>query len=367
MASIANPLSLVALLSTAIGATLLAALFWLNRRARRVLRAQQALCDLNLAQERDALRFLRAAWPVLANAGALGWQWRCQWYGQEVAGESGRCGDAFVVERQVTTVALSATLRIWCYSGKGEDRLLAEALLGVVALLVESDFWLQQARVEEGLAHAERLRTILVHEVKNLAQSVQLLASQWDRFSSEAAFPQRELIGEALAHARERAQRVMRQLTLRPCDQSLVQIDVANWLVEAAKRRNMIVAQCSGTSLLAVPADLWAIVFDNFFDNLLDEARRTHRTQVRVCFRVAANEEAVTITLWDPDAAPPPSPERLLQPFWSSSGGMGLGLKQAQWLVNSAGGQIHLDPHPPQGGLRITVVWPLVSKEAAPT
>jgi signal transduction histidine kinase len=45
-----------------------------------------------------------------------------------------------------------------------------------------------------------------------------------------------------------------------------------------------------------------------------------------------------------------------MQPFWSGSGGMGLGLTQAKLAAQSQGASLRLDAE--RGGLRTEVRWP---------
>jgi len=341
---------------TLAGCALLAALLWLRRRFTRILDAQRQLVARNAEAQRDPIALLRGAWPILQRAGVQGFAWRLDWYGQRVGDEAGRRAGAPAAQRSGAVPEMAYRIALWWGPLQSENRYLAETLADTLALLLDGDLWLQRARVEEGFAQAERLRVMLLHDAKNLAQCVQLLDDQWGGSAGAPDPVAWQAARQALAAMRARADRIVQQLGYVGESAGARRIiDVRDWFEKrcAAFGLTPVIA---GDAKLEADALAWATVFDNLLQNIADEARRTQRAPARVSVTIGHDGDAFSVTLQDPDAQPPAQPERLMQPFWSGSGGMGLGLTQARLAAQSQGASLRLDAE--RGGLRAEVRWP---------
>ncbi len=345
-------------LVTLTGLVMLAVLLWLWRRFSRVLQAQRRLVELNSDAKRDAPDLLRAAWPILQRAGVEGWEWHLDWYGQTLgAAHGGRKGRP-ATRKEGTAPEMRYSFALWWGPTKSENHFFAQALADTLALLLENDLWLQHHRVTRELAHTERLRTLIIHDVKNLAQCVQLLDERWSALCTDTPGAEAwRQAREAVALMRVRAERIL--LQLRPTGnipRKTEALDVPVWFMQRCATLGLR-PEIGGAARWEVDSEAWGTVFDNLLHNIADEARRTQRSQARVAIAITAEAGRLRIALHDPDAAPPAHPERLLQPFWSSGDGLGLGLKQARWAARQVGAELALHV-PATGGLMATVLWP---------
>lgn len=355
------------------GATVGAVLWWLRRGAQRLDTLQQALFELNERAGHDPLVLLAQAEFVLARVGITGVRWTVDWYGDSLSGQAGcapPAGDT-PTEWDHDLVCGSLRLRLWLAGAhlRGEQRYFAQALARTLLLLLASDLWRHDALVQASLARLARLKTLLTHDVKNLAQFVQWLADQLQRLQPAPATERSQIepLAAAAQHARRRAERIVRALR----DPEGAVADRAQPLslaraAQSAAAAHAVPLACTGDATVWGTAEALDTVLDNLMKNLADAARREARA-VRAALLITACEGQAEARLYDPGAGPAPPLHRLFEPLYSTDpAGLGLGLWSARLWAQSQGGALRADTDA-AGRLVMVLRWPLASQATAPT
>ena len=335
------------------GFTLFVTAFFLSQRARRYQQGMQALLQL-AASPIELLDLPTAAWPVLQGAGWRQLQWQGDWYGQPVKGSLGTdvvIGGPVGEAQQSFEVSSGAQahLRVVLLHRvrRGEKRLFATHLAQVFVLLLETRLRERTGALSAALAERARLSLYLQHDMRNLAQWVSWVSTDFAQADSEPhlmAAARRLRTNAPLAL--ERAQRLIGALgkerqTSAPC--TVVLRDA----IEQAARLAGLELAIEGDASAWIAPELLERALDNLLGNLAVDWREGLTTAPQVFISTLpaqGNVGMAQILLVCP--LPPKGlelpPEKLFEPFASGRpGGLGLGLYQARTCLSEAGGELH--------------------------
>lgn len=341
-----------------IGATIGAVLFYLMLQARRVSRANLALIRLNEQGGFDVPALLRQAWPLLREAGVRGMRWRLDWFGMPLEQSEGRAEGA-CVQRSIAVGEMR--LELWLYQAamKGERRFFGEALAETFLLLLRADMWIKAGVTDAAFAHMSRMSLFLQHDMKNVAQFIQLMADQ-----VENAPPGKEaqVLVQLRACApviRERADRIVSALVDRTLQAEPAPGEFRfRPALETLCRFHQLSFALRGDGTLRLPEQPVSTAFDNILKNYRDAALRDHAAQVHLDIAITQDQDEVEVTISAPGLVAPPDLERLFEPFWSSDpNGLGIGLYQARQLIAGCGGTLGA-LLTPTGALGFRLVFP---------
>lgn len=336
----------------AAGLTLWLTSLALSRRARRYQSGMQTLLQLG-GSNLEPLDIPAAAWPVLRNAGWQNLQWEGDWYGQPVQGFLGTSPDQPLRKAVPQTFALSSgdevQLRIQMLHSapRGEQRLFAIQLAQVFVLLLETRLRERTGALSAALAERARLSLYLQHDMRNLAQWVGWVSTDFANAHTEPdllAAAQR-LRGNAPL-AQERARRLNAALgksgqTAMPCEMGLREA-----LGHAASMAGVDMS-IEGDVVAWITPDILARALDNLLTNLAADWREGRTTPPHARLHaVLAGDGQPTMAGLNLQCPLPAqgmdlAPERLFEPFASGRpGGQGLGLYQARKSLREAGGDL---------------------------
>ena len=338
------------------GFTLFVTAWVLSRRARRYQHGMQALLQL-ASSSIELLDLPAAAWPVLQKAGWCRLQWEGNWYGQPVHGMLGLAATArgmLADAAQVFEVSsgteahLQVTLRH--HANRGEQRLFANHLAQVFVLLLETRLRERTGALSAALAERARLSLYLQHDMRNLAQWVSWVSTDFVQADSDAGLMTvaRRLQNNA-PFALERAQRLTSALGKDRQTGAPRNVALRSAIEQAARLAGLEVA-IDGDATAFIAPELLERALDNLLGNLAAHWREglTAPPQVVISLpQVVAGtpgDARVQVLLVCP--LPPEgldlAPEKLLEPFASGRpGGLGLGLYQARTCLREAGGELH--------------------------
>lgn len=336
----------------------------LARRAQRFQANMQALLEL-ASRDLEPLELPSAAWPALHAAGWSGLQWRGDWYGQAVQGALGNAFTPMGAEagqqhhelRSGDEVHLVFILQHGARGG--EQRLFASQLVQVFLLLLETRLRERTGALSAALAERARLSLYLQHDMRNLAQWVMWVSSD---FSNAHTPPELLSAAERLRDnaplAQTRAQRLMTALgkTSQPAPASPIVLGDA--LQQAARLAGIEMAVQGQASAVIAP-DLLARALDNLLTNLAADWRAGLTQRPHASLREHAGVAEVVLACPLPPDGMALLPQRLFEPFASGRpGGLGLGLYQARKSLRDAGGELHAAVH--QDQLQFTLSMPAV-------
>ena len=338
------------------GLTLFVTAWVLSRRARRYQQGMQALLQL-ASSSIELLDLPAAAWPVLQRAGWCHLRWEGNWYGQPVHGMLGLASTARGLHADATQVfevssgseaSLQVALRH--HASRGEQRLFANHLAQVFVLLLETRLRERTGALSAALAQRARLSLYLQHDMRNLAQWVSWVSTDFAQADSDPVLmaAARRLQANAPL-ALERAQRLTQALG-KDQPTGAPRAVVLRSAIEQAARLAGLEIEIDGDATAWIAPELLERALDNLLGNLAAHWREGLSAPPQVLISVPAvavgvrDDARVHILLLCP--LPPEGldlpPEKLLEPFASGRpGGLGLGLYQARTCLREAGGELH--------------------------
>lgn len=351
------------------GATIGAVLFTLWRQAKRISRINIALIRLNEQLDFDTPVFLQAAWSLLAQAGLQGISWKLDWFGITVEGQEGKsAGESVTREIQVEETRLVITL--FQQSARGERRYFNEALAETFFLLLRTDMWIKTGAVQATFMQMSKLSLFLQHDMKNLAQFIQLMDDQLATVPAESERRGTlKYLREAAPLMRNRADRIVRTLTTKQPQDTLAQGPTRSVRlrdeIEQLCQLHHLDCRISGAAEIRAPENILDSALDNILKNYSDSAQRDTRTAPVIHIGIADNSDTIEITMEAPESPPIKQFERLFEPFWSSDpAGLGIGLYQAKNMLEMHHGSLSAH-QTPSGQLQFRIIYPTLDANQA--
>jgi signal transduction histidine kinase len=331
-----------------VGVTIGAVMAALWAMARRASMLNLALIRLNEQLDFDLPAFLDQAWPLLERSSLRGIGWQLDWFGVRKQGQSGQPRGR-LAEREVEVGEMKLVVRFHRHEGRGEQRYFEEALIETFMLLLRTDMLIKDAATDATLSQMARLNLFLQHDMKNIAQFIQLMA---DQLASVPSGKEDKVLGYlrmATPLIRHRADRIVRTLTVgaAPAD-PVGRVALAPMLSQLCQLYGLA-HTIEGDAVAAVAGNALETVLDNILKNYHDLGQRERLPALRLAIAIASVDGTVQVTVTAPGAPPTPKPERLFEPFWSSApAGLGIGLYQARHLMEAQGGALFVSAVPGQ-------------------
>lgn len=341
-----------------VGVTIGAVLAALRYQARSASRVNLALIRLNEQQSFDTLAFLRNAWPLLEQAGLKGMTWRLDWFGAIVEGQAGvRQGRRN--QREIRIADMQLTVELFQHKRRGERRYFEATLIETFLLLLRTDMLIKANATDATFAQMSKLHLFLQHDMKNIAQFVQLMADQLAFIPAGKEQKFLDYLRIAAPLARQRADHIVHTLTVgQSRDVPDCGLELRDQL-EQLCRMHSLEYTIVGSAKLNAPPDSLDRALDNIIKNYSD--LRASAPDNAPCLKIAITQDGlfVNVTIEATNLPAPRQPERLFEPFWSNKpDGLGIGLYQAKQLLETAGGTLRA-VITPAGQLQFQIAVPL--------
>lgn len=335
---------MLATLLVLIGATIGAVLTYLANRSRHTSRLTLELIRRNEHCSFDALNFLSAAWPILAEAGFNGLSWQADWYGGSKHGSDGTTR-GIAVRRTLEASEIKIAVDLILPAVRGEDRYFREALAATFFLLLQCDLWVKAGSVNAAAAELSRFALFLRHDMKNYAQYIELLDDQVRACPPEHAAALLERLQRTTPILRDRAAAMLHALQGdKPASTPSEALLLQPIIVETAALHGLsCTVEYSGYTT-TMPVAILDSTLDNLFKNYADLAQRNKSTMPSLLINMDSCGDYVTISIEDPQAKPVSHLERFFEPFWSDhTNGLGIGLYQARQAVLNNNGTLSVE------------------------
>lgn len=347
-----------------VGATIGAVLAVLWYQARNASRISLALIRLNEQHRFDTPALLRNAWPLLSQAGLAGIAWRLDWFGvviEERAGTAkGQC-----IEHRIDVAETSLSITLYQPVRRGERRYFGENLIATFLLLLRTDMLIKANATDTTFAQMSKLNLFLQHDMKNIAQFIQLMADQLASVPPGKEQQVFDYLRTAAPMMRNRADRIVGTLTAgRPSDTVLRTVDLDE---EIRTLCTLYRLDCSiaGSARLQVPENTLDTALDNILKNYSDLAERERQGRPAISVAIIAGERGTDVTIEAINAPPVEHMERLFEPFWSSHpAGLGIGLYQAKQRLAACNASLQAR-RTGQGNLQFHITLPAADAESA--
>lgn len=322
-----------------IGCTIAVVLAYLGLQAKSAANVGLALVRLNEQLHFDTPAFLQQAWPLLSQAGLRGIAWRLDWFGVPLSFRAGELG-SHAVDKEIDVGEMKLSITFQQYR-HGEKRFFDETLIETFLLLLRTDMWIKSGATDATFAQMSRLTLFLQHDMKNVAQFIQLMADQLADVPPGKEQQVLNYLRESAPLIRHRADRIVNTLTAGQAHaEPLHSIQVAD-LVSQICKLYQLDCTIDGDAAIRVPENTLDSALDNILKNYSDISARNGGLKPQVSVLIRQEQSVVNITIKASNVPPVTHMERLFEPFWSRDpAGLGIGLYQAKQMVESCDGNI---------------------------
>lgn len=322
-----------------IGLTIAGVMLFLWRQARVAAQLNVALIQLNEVLRFDAPALLEQSWSLLQRGGIAGMHWRLNWFGVLIDEKVG-AARGLSVAREIEIGDMHLSICVWL-SRKGERHYFAQSLVETYFLLLRTDMWIKSGTIDATQAQLAKLNLFLQHDMKNIAQFIQLMSDQLLDVSPEKEAELVRYLRTASPYVRQRADNIVQTLTLGkfPRSESL-SVDLKHLFLKMGEIYQLQL-KVDGNATIYVPLLTMERALDNVFKNYQDIKQRLPVVCDAVSIKIEKLDRRVIVEMTDHRAQEKKNLERLFEPFWTCDpSGLGVGLFQAKTLLRECGAEL---------------------------
>ncbi|MDI1274572.1 ATP-binding protein [Polaromonas sp.] len=361
-------------------------MIWLRHLSRLHRQRMDELLALREALHDDLLGTLVRHQHTLAQLGLVSMDWRGSWYGSPVFTRMGppipaivhgaavpgargeRRFDDRVLCQSFQFDDISLDFRIGLKGLRGERHLFALQAAGVLFAMLQGALAARQLALVAAVSQRARVGVFLQHDMRNLAQWVQLVAEDFAGAEDDQTLMARaRRLRSNAPLAANRAER-MAQALLNPTWQASLSAPLApleehepdmldlDEHVRQAGLLHQVAIELEGGAWLQWDGAALATVLDNVLGNVSNLSRQ--RQVAAHCRVVVVDEEShIAVHFETPHLPLEIALDKLFEP-WASSGAVnrGLGMYQARKQAQLAGGELSAERL--GKGLRVTLRLP---------
>jgi signal transduction histidine kinase len=338
-----------------VGATIAVVVAYLWWQARAASQINVALIRLNEELQFDAPALLQQAWPLLEQSGLRGLRWKIDWFGVVIEGEEGEAKTiaphlvmshrihhiqnkrrvSEIINQKITIGEMKLSLDFY-QNHRGEKRYFDSALIETFLLLLRSDMSIKAVAIDTTLAQMSRLTLFLQHDMKNVAQFIQLMADQLAAVPPGKELQVLDYLRTAAPLMRHRADRIVQTLKIGQTQTEPAKLVHLNTLCEELCRLYQLNFDINGAAHVPISRNNLEAALENILKNYNDIHLREGGSKPLVKITINDGLETIEILISSEDTPAIIQIERLFEPFWSlNPEGLGIGLYQAKHLLES--------------------------------
>jgi len=327
-----------------IGVSFFFTAYYFRRQSKRLNKALSALYELNHECEQDALDFFNQAWSILSTVECIGLQANIEWFGEIKNIKKGSADGRLFNKQSYLVQRDDMRFEIIFYLTREANQL--ESLTGLVLKtfinILEQDLVLKQAEILTSQKRLERYQLFVQHEIKNIAQFIQLLSEQVQGIQDDnQKIKLVERLGDTLPVMAKRARK-----TIDHMQQPLTEFYEGNVytlkdLINDVVEMYGLQANIEGNVSTKLPRQILLEVLKNILGNFRDHP--TSSLPIEIAISQDTFEQKIKLTINSHKVNDEEFlSERMFEPFWTTSeSGMGLGLFLSRELLKQLDGVIY--------------------------
>lgn len=304
-------------------------LFYFRHMAKNFLRVLTEIIKMNELNEYDPVKFIENLPPLMTKLGVKDYSYYIYFLDTEYSRVSnhGKSSIKKFVYAQDFTVYVEISpgkLRL-------ERAYLGILLVETIFLLLKIDVNLNLRSTNKALMEFSKINTFLSHDIKNLAQFINIMEHNLGKASTEAQqIKLFDYLKETAPSLKLRADRVLMSLSesakdylpdKKECDPYEIANNIANILnvkIEYSGERHKYLLEKKGL----------IIIFENIVKNFYDKS--INEPGIKLTMEVSDHDGIIDIRLTD-NGSHIKNPEKIFEPFYSEkSGGSELGFTIAE-------------------------------------
>ncbi len=329
---------------TLLGLSLLGTVYYFRSQSKRLRKALARLYSLNQTVEQDALSFFHQAWPILASVGCLQMKASVEWFGEKRTVNFG-------VKRKLSSrktcfkVArddMSFEIILFLNRGASEPESLSSLVIKTFIKILEQDLVLKEAEILTSQKRLERYQMYVQHEIKNIAQFIQLLSEQVALAESEASKVRLvNTLRETIPLMAKRARKTIQQMNQPLSEAHESSFLMIRSILQEVLQMYSLEANIVGDASVNLSRQLLLEVFKNILGNFSDHPSSDQ--PIKIIVETEGQDGPIHVKIIGQlyGLQNEMVPERIFEPFWTTSeSGMGLGLFLSRELLKQFDGQI---------------------------
>ena len=321
------------------GITIVAVVAYLWWQARSASQLNLALIRLNEQKKFDVPSFLQSVWPLLKESGLRGLVWELNWYGVVILGDNGS-REGKVITRRIAISEM--TLEIHFYQKqRGEKRYFDTTLIETLMLLLQTDMWIKAGSVDTTISQMAKLTLFLEHDMKNVAQFIQLMSDQLEMVTPEKEQQLLKYLSRAAPMMRQRADHIVKTLTMSQIQEEVATLVQIDQVLDRLCHLYQLDYELHGQASIMLLENTFENALENILKNYQDMQLRNAKEKPTVQIQIQTENQKTKIQITSSNAMQVEHLERLFEPFWSSnSDGLGIGLYQAKHMLEKCNATI---------------------------
>ena len=332
---------------TLLGLSLLSVAYYFRSQSKCLRKALARLYALNQKVDQDALNFFHQAWPILDSVGCLQMKANVEWFGEKRA-------VSFGVKRELSTRKaffklarddMYFDITLFLTRGASEPESLSSLVIKTFVKILEQDLVLKEAEILTSQRRLERYQMYVQHEIKNIAQFIQLLNEQVAMIESDASKIRLvNKLRETIPLMAKRARKTIQNMNQPLSEAHEPSFLMMRSILQEVLQMYSLEANISGDASVNVSRQLILEVFKNILGNFSDHPSSDQ--PIKIIIETLLEDGAVQVKIIGQlyGLKHEMVSERLFEPFWTTSeSGMGLGLFLARELLKQFNGEISFE------------------------
>jgi len=314
------------------GVVVMLAAATIYRRGQQALKLIDQIYALNQQCEQDLLCFLDKLPGLLTPLqGFAGLEYKLDWYGQPLSAQAGQTSR---YSRAITEIHTDAQLTLtlyWLHKPVAERWVFQEVLVRTLSMLARMNILIKQQSQSEAQRQASRSMLFLKHDIKNLAQFIQLQNTLLERTRHPASEKTFTRIVRSSALAQRQADEIL--LRLEPADSQALNAEPIALAAFCQQKADAFGIQLTvqGDGEVLLPASVLDTVLENLYSNALQHGKVT-----ALALDIQSGYPLV-IELIQQTPIPAEKLARIFEPLSSQTGekGRGIGMYHCRELLHS--------------------------------
>lgn len=323
-----------------VGLTIFAVVLYLRFQSNRLKNYILTLYQINQKVDQDVLDFIDQSWAVLALSGFSGLKGEINWFGEEKSVLYGDTSTSEGYSISFDSGDIQVDLQLYSSKLHGEQLLLANIVYQTFQSLIYQGMSAKNTQVLLSQKRLEKYQLFVQHDIKNLAQFVELLYGQVKKVKTdEDKLLLVDRLKLMLPAFSEKAKKTVFQMT--QSDLQFNDVQRLDYRLELKK-----IAQGLGLQFQIegdYSMELSKSLFEQVMKSVMENFRDHYTEDKRVFIYISVEGEVVSWVTVSEDEQVAVDFARLFEPFWTTSeSGMGLGLFIARELLKKVSGRIKL-------------------------